>query len=116
YDACKSTRTVYENASSPGEQRSSRRPGVGVSAELPKIRPLTSDLCSMPVRSKTRCGELGLIGNFRFDQFGQKNERFLPAEVAHLSRNDVRHAFLHDVQFRPARDVLQGDRRLYLPW
>jgi len=62
----------------------------------------------MPVRSKTRRGELGLIGDLGFDQFRQKNERFLPAEVAHLGRDHVGHALLHDIQFRPARHLLQG--------
>src|SRR5665213_197317 len=42
------------------------------------------------------------IWNLGLDQLCQLRERFLPAEIAHLGRNDVRHAFLHDVQFRPA--------------
>src|SRR5712692_4860843 len=56
-----------------------------------------------------------LIANLGFDKFGQKNELFLPAEVAHLGGDHVGHAFLHDVHFRPARHLLQGDRRLYFP-
>src|SRR2546425_7264106 len=50
------------------------------------------------------------IRNFRLDQLRQLRERFLPAEIAGLRRNDLGNAFLHDVQFSPARDLLQ-DRK-----
>ena len=58
------------------------------------------------------CSSLGygsspLIGNICLNELGQKNERFLPAEVARLGGNNGRHTFLHDVQLGPARNVLQ---------
>src|SRR5438067_2573816 len=73
-------------------------------------RPYWDEINSAGADPRTR-----LIGNLGFDKFRQKNERFLPAEVAHLGGDHVGHAFLHDVQFRPARHLLQGDRRLYFP-
>ena len=44
----------------------------------------------------------------------QKGQRFLPAETTCLRRNDVRDAFLHDVDFRSAGHFLEGDRYLHL--
>ena len=41
-------------------------------------------------------------------------ERFLPAEAASLGGDHIRQPFLHDVQFGPARHLLQRDRRLHL--
>ena len=37
------------------------------------------------------------IWNFGFDEFGQEDERFLPAEVAGFGGDDVGNAFLDDV-------------------
>jgi len=54
-----------------------------------------------------------LIWNLGLDQFRQERKRFLPPEVASLGWDDIRHAFLHDVQFRSARNLLQSDRRLH---
>src|SRR5476651_2259832 len=36
--------------------------------------------------------------DIRLDELRQVGERLLPAHVAHLHGNGVRHAFLHDVQ------------------
>ena len=47
-----------------------------------------------------------LVGDLRLDELGQKNERFLPAEVACLGWNDSRHPFLHDVQLSSAGNLL----------
>ena len=46
----------------------------------------------------------------------QQRERFLPAQAACLGRDDVRHAFLHDVQLRANEDALECDRRSHLSW
>ena len=56
---------------------------------------------------------LRLIWNLSLDKFREEHERFLPAEIARLGGNDSGHAFLHDVQFRPARNFFQRDRRLH---
>src|ERR1700693_1752783 len=56
------------------------------------------------------------IGNVRLDELGQKKERFLPPEVARFWRNNLRHAFLHDVQLGPDRYLLQRYRCLHFPW
>ena len=46
------------------------------------------------------------VRNFRLDQQCQKRERFLPAGVASFSRNDVRNAFLGDIDLRSTRSGL----------
>ena len=57
-----------------------------------------------------------LSPNLCLHQLCQQNQRLLPAEIAGFRRNDVRHGFLHDVQLRPQRDLLQrnGDLDLAL--
>ncbi len=37
-----------------------------------------------------------LVGNFRLDKFRQQRQRFLPAQVASLRRDNVGDAFLYD--------------------
>jgi hypothetical protein len=51
-----------------------------------------------------------LIGNLGFDELGQKNEGFLPAEIASLGGYHTSHVFLDDVQFSPTRHLLQNHR------
>ena len=41
-----------------------------------------------------------LVWDLRFDEFSEKDERFLPAEIACFGRDDVRHTFLQNVHFR----------------
>src|SRR5262245_41821328 len=41
-----------------------------------------------------------LVWDLRFDEFPKKDQRFLPAEIARFSRNDVGHTFLQHVHFR----------------
>src|SRR3954465_3844896 len=48
------------------------------------------------------------------DKLCQQGERFLPAEIASLRRDDGRQPLLRDVQFGAAGNPLQGDRRLHL--
>ncbi|KAG1082453.1 hypothetical protein G6F40_015120 [Rhizopus arrhizus] len=43
------------------------------------------------------------------DRLGQLRQRFLPAQVAHLGRNDGRDAFLHDADVGAAGDLAQRD-------
>src|SRR5467141_1304551 len=54
-----------------------------------------------------------LAGNLSFDELCEKDERFLPAEIAGLGRNGIRYPFLHYVQLSTARDLLQGYSRLH---
>src|SRR5687768_149728 len=50
------------------------------------------------------------------DELRQQSERFLPAQIASLGRNDFGHSFLHDVQLRADGHLLQGDRHPHLSW
>ena len=54
-----------------------------------------------------------LSWDFCFDELGQQRQGFLPTQVARLGRNGRGYSFLRDVQFRPAEDLLQDDRRLH---
>src|SRR5262245_13681610 len=54
-----------------------------------------------------------LVWDLRFDKFPKKDQRFLPAEIACLSRNDVGHTFLQNVHFRSTGYFLQRDRHAY---
>src|SRR5882724_11281157 len=54
------------------------------------------------------------IWNLSLDKFRQQKERFLPAEITGLRRNGSGYTFLHHIQFGPARNLFQGDRRLHL--
>ena len=59
---------------------------------------------------------VGLLRNVGFDEFGEFSQRFLPTEVACISRYDVRHALLLDVDLSPGRNGLQADRYFHLAW
>ena len=50
------------------------------------------------------------VRDLRFDEFPKKDERFLPAEIARFGWNHVGHAFLHNIDFRSTRYLLQRDR------
>src|SRR4051794_13103616 len=52
--------------------------------------------------------------DFRFDQGGKLRERLLPAEMAHLERNGVGDAGLHDADVGSAGDLLQRDGGFHL--
>ena len=54
-----------------------------------------------------------LLWYLRFDEFSQKDERFLPAKIASLSGYHGGHALLHDVQVCPAENRLQSDRHVH---
>ena len=54
-----------------------------------------------------------LTRNIGLDQRGKLRERFLPAEIAHLHRNDARNPLLHDVQLASAGHRFQGHRNLH---
>ena len=54
----------------------------------------------------------GLSRDLRLDQRRQLHQRFLPAQVAHLQRNDLRDAGLRDAQLGAAQHRLQCDRHL----
>src|SRR6266403_1766591 len=56
-----------------------------------------------------------LIRNFSLNEFCEQRQRFLPAKIASLGRNDAGHAFLHNVQLRPAGHFLEGYGRLHFP-
>lgn len=56
-----------------------------------------------------------LLGNLSLDELGQQNERFLPAQIASLGRYDRGNSFLHDAQFSPTRNLLQGNGHLHYP-
>ena len=51
-----------------------------------------------------------LLIDFRLHEPCQVSQRLLPPEVARLHRNDVRQAFLHDVELRADRNFLQRHR------
>src|SRR3569832_1161453 len=55
-----------------------------------------------------------LLIDFRLYELGQILQRLLPAEIASLYRNDVRQAFLNDVQLRAYRYVFHCYRHLYI--
>src|SRR6267378_8108126 len=54
-----------------------------------------------------------LAGNLGLDELCEKDERFLPAEIAGLGRNGIRYAFLHYVHLGAARNLLQGYSRVH---
>ena len=54
-----------------------------------------------------------MIRNIGLDELREEIERFLPADVASLDRNNRRHSLLRDVQLGSARSLLQRDRRLH---
>ena len=56
-----------------------------------------------------------LIRNLRLDKLCKKSERFLPAEIAGIRGNDVRHPLLHDIQLRADGHLPEGDRHLNFP-
>src|SRR5438874_5371633 len=56
---------------------------------------------------------LSLVRNLSLDKFRQQSQRFLPAEIARLGRNDRGHTFLRDVQLSSAGYFLQRDRHLH---
>src|SRR4051812_19691539 len=55
-----------------------------------------------------------LLIDFRLYELSQILQRLLPAEIASLYRNDVRQAFLNDVQLRADRYVFQRHCHLYI--
>jgi len=57
-----------------------------------------------------------MIRDVGLDQFRQKHERFLPAEIAGFRRNHLWDAFLHDIQLGPDRYLLQSYGHLKFPW
>src|ERR1043166_8283221 len=54
-----------------------------------------------------------LIRNIGLDELREEIERFLPADVASLDRNNRRHSLLRDVQVGSASYFLQGDGRVH---
>src|SRR5213596_3293060 len=54
-----------------------------------------------------------LAGNLGFDELCEKDERFLPTEIAGLGRNGIRYPFLHYVHLSTARNLLQRYSRLH---
>src|SRR5690606_16204688 len=48
--------------------------------------------------------DLRSIRDFRLDEAGEHRQRFLPAEVAHLRRDQGRYPFLDDREVGPAGD------------
>jgi len=57
-----------------------------------------------------------LIRNPGLDKFRQQGERFLPAEIAGLGRNDIGHPFLDDVQLGPHGDLWGTPSPTESPW
>ena len=43
--------------------------------------------------------------NLRLDEVGQLRQGFLPAQVAHFQRNDLRHSLLHDAELSAAGNL-----------
>src|SRR5258708_32974667 len=54
-----------------------------------------------------------LIRNFSLDQFRQKRQRLLPAQIASFEWDGGRYPFLGDVQLGSAEHLLQDERRLH---
>src|SRR3569832_2032962 len=54
-----------------------------------------------------------LLIDFWLYELGRILQRLLPAEIASLYRNDIRQAFLNDVQLRADGYVFQRHRHLY---
>src|SRR6185436_886525 len=49
------------------------------------------------------------VWDLRFDEFPEKDQRFLPTEIARFGWNNIGHAFLHDIHFRSTGNLLQPD-------
>ena len=58
---------------------------------------------------------LSSIRNLRLHQFFQFFQGFLPAQIAHFRRNDLRDAFLYDMKVGTTGNLGQPNRDGHLP-
>ena len=78
-----------------------------------RLRPLAAEW--LPGSAARAPAGIPLVRDLGLDEQRQESERFLPAEIAGLGRNDVGHPFLHDAQLGPDGHLLQAHRHLKLP-